>query len=73
MSSDKVQVNQNVERHVTRQINEKSMSSDIAQMNSMSGDIVQRKLRSQYCQVTKLHETIDRNTKETMRKEEMNV
>ena len=35
------------------------MSGDIAQMKSMSIDIVQRKLRSQSCQATKLHETTD--------------
>jgi hypothetical protein len=32
------------------------MSGDIAQMKSMSIDIVQRKLRSQSRRVTKLHE-----------------
>ena len=35
------------------------MSVDIAQMKSMSSDIVQRKLRAQDSQVTKLHETTD--------------
>ncbi len=35
------------------------MSGDIAQMKLMSIDIIQRKLRSQSCQVTKLHEITD--------------
>ena len=46
------------------------MSGDIAQLKSMSIDIVQRKLRVQDSQVTKLHEITDtkiENNKEMMK------
>ncbi len=47
------------------------MSGDIAQLKSMSIDIVQRKLRAQDSQVTKLHEITDtkiENDKEKIRR-----
>jgi hypothetical protein len=47
------------------------MSGDIAQMKSMSSDIVQRKLRARDSQLTKPHEITDDNDRKQKKYEEM--